>query len=526
MSKLKLLIEKMSKSSPEAVNTLNYKSKELLDYLYVETEIEKKYLEILNTNKNSKCLIFLSGSSGDGKSAIINKHYKKYKDYYSFHVDATHSFSPSQTAIEALTESFSDYNSQDKSLVVGINIGIMLNFIDKPINGLENIQFAIKTFLETKQNNKNIFFINFEDYSKFNFEENEINSDFIEKLLNKITKQSEKNPFYNAYTEDKQNNNLSILHQNYALLLNTTIQKSIVNLLIIIYLKYDQFLAARSILDFIYTLLKGPKLLVNKLFEDNDNDIIKNISKEDPIIKRNFQIDKFILERKSDKVDLELNSFIDDFNSTYTLPILDKKSAITLIRTFYLFRSINISNDYHLNFEDSFSSNYVFEFIKLLSMHSSYEESYKKDIKEFYKNVTMAIYTYVNKNNPELNKKNYITLSTTSEFVTASYVEIGPNWKEIKNSKIESFQSFPLYLKINNKDLTIDVSLNMSIMFDLINNGYRPNKHDRNTIVIFEELIESIIEIAKTSDKLLINSKNKNFSFREKEDEIEVNDEI
>ncbi len=526
MSKLELLIEKLSKSAPEAVNTLNYKSKELLDYLYVETKIEKKYLEILNHNKNNKCLIFLSGSSGDGKSAIINKHYKKYKNNYNFHVDATHSFSPSQTAIEALSESFNDYSLNNKSLVVGINIGIMLNFIDKSIDGLENIQLAIKTFLESKENSENIFFINFEDYSKFDFVENKIQSDFIDKLLNKITNQSQENPFYNAYNEDKRNNNLSIIHQNYALLLNTTIQKSIINLLIIVYLKYDQFLTARSLLDFIYTLLKGPKLLINKLFEDNENEIIKNISKEDPIIDRNFKLDKFILERKSNKEDLELNSFIDAFNSKYTLSILDKKSAVTLIRTFYLFKSTNILNDYHLYFEDSFNSNYVFEFIKLLSIHSSYEERYKKDIKEFYKNVISAIYSYVNKNNPELNKKNYITLFSTSDFTTASYVEIEANWKDIKTSKLESFQSFPLYLKINEKKLTIDVSLNMSIMFNLINDGYRPNKHDRNTIVIFEELIESIIEIAKTSDKLLISSKNKIFSFRKKEDEIEVNDEI
>lgn len=103
MSQLKILIEKLSKSSPEAVNTLNFDSS-LFEYLHVVTKVEEKYLETLESNLNKKCIIFLSGSSGDGKSAIINKYINKYDSNYNFHVDATHSFAPQQTSIQALDD--------------------------------------------------------------------------------------------------------------------------------------------------------------------------------------------------------------------------------------------------------------------------------------------------------------------------------------------------------------------------------------------------------------------------------------
>ncbi|MDD2653301.1 MAG: DNA phosphorothioation-dependent restriction protein DptF [Sulfurimonas sp.] len=128
MSQLKILIEKLSKSSPEAVNTLNFDSS-LFEYLHVVTKVEEKYLETLESNLNKKCIIFLSGSSGDGKSAIINKYISKYSPNYDFHVDATHSFAPKQTSIQALDDSFDKYKNDDKSLVVGINIGIMINYL-------------------------------------------------------------------------------------------------------------------------------------------------------------------------------------------------------------------------------------------------------------------------------------------------------------------------------------------------------------------------------------------------------------
>jgi len=528
MLNLEEIIKKLSKSSPEAVNTLNSSNDHIVEYLHIETDIEKKYLEILQGNKNNKCLVFLCGSSGDGKSAIINRYIKDYQKYYNFHVDATHSFKPNQTAIEALIESFQKYKNSDKSLVIGINIGIMLNFIDNQIKDLIEIQQSIKTFLESKQSSKSCYFINFEDYSKFKFEDNKIKAPFIKKLLEKLTLESNENPFYKAFSEDKKKNNTSISHQNYKLLSNKSIQDSIINLLIQSNLKYDQFLTVRSLLDFIYVLLKGPKLLINQIFENDSNEIIKNIKKDDPILNRSFIIDKFILERKSSKSDDKLDEFINDFNRLCEKTILDSICPFTLIRTFYLFKDLNISNNFHKDFIEYFNNHSLHDFIELLSIHKRYKNNHKKRVKQFYEDAVSSIYIYINKNFPDLVKKNFVVLSSNKDFTTSAQIKISPDWSKIENCQLKSFQYFPLYLKIDGNELKkpIDISLNMFLMISLIKNGYRPNKHDRNTIIIFEELIQSVLEHAMLSKKLAISFNNTLKVFRKDDDEIEVDDEI
>lgn len=59
---------------------------------------------------------------------LIGRNIKKFESFCDFHVDATHSFSSTHSAIEALDEKFNDYKSNNRSLVVGINIGILLNY--------------------------------------------------------------------------------------------------------------------------------------------------------------------------------------------------------------------------------------------------------------------------------------------------------------------------------------------------------------------------------------------------------------
>ena len=141
MSKLYNLISKLSKASPESVHTFHTDSTSIFEYLHIETPVETEYIDILENQRKKKSIIFLCGSSGDGKSAIIAKNKIKFEKDYNFHVDATHSFKPNQTAIEALDESFYEYSKNQKSLVVGINIGILMNYViegDESHNEINN----------------------------------------------------------------------------------------------------------------------------------------------------------------------------------------------------------------------------------------------------------------------------------------------------------------------------------------------------------------------------------------------------
>ena len=107
MSQLIPLIDQLSKSSPQAVYTpkgiSDFEPTSIFDYLYIETPIERKYKELLGQVRDSKSIVFLCGSSGDGKSAIIGQNQKFFSKYFDAHIDATHSFRPDQTAIEVLS---------------------------------------------------------------------------------------------------------------------------------------------------------------------------------------------------------------------------------------------------------------------------------------------------------------------------------------------------------------------------------------------------------------------------------------
>jgi len=88
----------LSKSSPYAVTT-NLRADfpefdALKEYLFVETDIErvfKKQIQSLGPDQ----ILFLCGSSGDGKSEILTRYNQQYSNSIDFHLDATHSFQPS-----------------------------------------------------------------------------------------------------------------------------------------------------------------------------------------------------------------------------------------------------------------------------------------------------------------------------------------------------------------------------------------------------------------------------------------------
>lgn len=524
MSHLATSLQQLSKSSPQAVYTpkdiSDYEPKNVFDYLYIETPIEKRYKELLGQNREAKVIIFLCGSSGDGKSAIIGQNQKFYGKYYDVHIDATHSFRPDQSAVDALNDKFSLFKQGNRPLVVGINIGILLNFAREGSDEHEDIREAISAYISNGTSSNDVMFINFEDYSKFEMDYDNITSSFIQQLIDKISTPSNVNPFYHAIQEDRQDRTVDIVHQNFQLLQQEAIKNSIVELLVTVHLKYDQFLTTRSLLDFLYTLLSGPSLLVHALFEDSSNAIIKNIRKEDPCLLRAEKLDTFILERKSNKTDPELNTFIDQFNAQFSEPILPLNDPHLLVRIFYLFRNHSCATNYHQQFTDEFYDQTAHDFIELLYAHEQYDE---KPILAFYDNLEKAILAYANKQLPTLSGEGLIILSEINNHALCTSVDFDPDLEAIKNHAKHRIHAFPCYLQVNDQPLEgIEISLSMYKLIQAINDGYRPNKHDRNTIVIFEELLERIIDSAKDTNKLSIVHDRKMYEFKEAAGKIKV----
>lgn len=104
------LIETLSKGSATAVTTLESNVADLnalRKYLYVQTPVEAALRAEIDNNLKKPRVIFVCGSSGDGKSKVFRRIYASYGTKVCFHLDATHSFDPHKDAIQTLDDQFS-----------------------------------------------------------------------------------------------------------------------------------------------------------------------------------------------------------------------------------------------------------------------------------------------------------------------------------------------------------------------------------------------------------------------------------
>lgn len=264
-------------------------------YLHTDRKIQKDLIKHMKevTTQNQKHLIFLTGSSGDGKShlfSIIEKKEPELSKKFIKLFDATASSEPSKNAIETLMhdlESFSDENIEKKGsdnfIILAINLGILNNFIASK-GTKEKFTKLIEFVKESKiydadktsrviRSEKNLPFsiINFTGYNDLEFDEDKIISPFYNQIFQKITNTNETNPFRKAYKFDKDNVNsiqTRILCSNFEMLENEEIQKSIIKLLIIARVQNKTIITTRLLLDFIYRIMVPSNI--------NDSNISEN----------------------------------------------------------------------------------------------------------------------------------------------------------------------------------------------------------------------------------------------------------
>ena len=214
------------------------------------------------------------------------------------------------TAIETLDQAFYDHKQGDKPLIVGINIGMLGNYAEEGSDDHNNIKQSVKAFLQNDQVKiyPNHVFLNFEDYPKFMPENEQITAPFIESLLVKLTSPTEDNPFYQAWKQES-GSVPSLLHTNYRLLQYPEIQQVIVRTLLKVRLKYDQFLTARTLLDFVYHLLTGPNHLFDNLFTNKSTELSKALTHFDPCTIRSKDIDLFLIQNSLSITDANFEAF-------------------------------------------------------------------------------------------------------------------------------------------------------------------------------------------------------------------------
>ena len=84
-----------------------------------------------------------------------------------------------------------------------------------------------------------------------------------------------------------------------------------------------------------------------------------------------------------------------------------------------------------------------------------------------------------------------------------------PDSNSIENDFLNDISNFKLHIRVNDELLPfIQVNVNLLAMMLNIVNGFRPNKHDKNSVVLLDELINKITEHASSSKVLFLHANN------------------
>lgn len=518
---LRQALSVLAKSSSFSVTTVTDRKKDdfdkLKEQLFVEQDIEKDLRRYLDVAKPGE-IIFLCGSSGDGKSEILTrcKLDSHFQHKFSFHLDATHSFGPRQSAIDALNDLFREHHQLSQPLLIGINTGMLANYAREGEDDFEELRSAIDAFLSAQQEgsrpyrNGNCSFFDFEHYPKFEFDENKQYSSFIKKLLNNLTNDSDENLFQFIFRSDELNNPDLNEVANFKLLCMSGVQDVLITQLFKARLIKDQFVTTRTLLDFLHHLLMGDGYLFDNLFTGKENDLINKVSDFDPARLHTYELDQFILRYELGLVDTELDEFLislEKLHIKFNRQCVKPGDATSLIRLFWLLQHESVGNNYHHKFSKFFNESLFERYSEIWYWHKNYtaDSEQKKSLSRFYSFELLAgIQRYANRRAPELSmQKEEIFLGEFGGVKITAPVEMKPDWDAIKNKHTAYPTGFDVYLKVGGETLSpVRIGLNLFELLNKLNNGYRPNKYDKNAIVLLDEIVELITEKAKSSREI------------------------
>lgn len=508
----------LAKSSSFSVTTVTHRQKDELDQLkeqlFVKQEIETELQRYLDVAKPGE-IIFLCGSSGDGKSEILTRCQSdpRYQRRFSFHLDATHSFAPRQSAIDALNELFANHHQQSSPLLIGINTGMLANFAREGAECHKMIRSAIDSFLSGQQDasrpyrNESCSFFDFEHYPKFQFDENKQYSSFIKALLDNLTRDDDNNFFQFIFRREESVNPDLKEVANFKLLCMPGVQNVLITQLFKARLIKDQFVTTRTLLDFLHHLLMGPGYLFDNLFTGAENDLIKKVSDFDPARLHTYELDQFVLRYELGLVDADLDDFLaalEPLHIKFDRQSVKSGDATSLIRLFWLLQHESLGNDYHRKFSAFFNESLFERYSEIWHLHSNYTAApeQKRSLNRFYAFELIAgIQRYANRKAPELSmQKEEFFLGEFGGVKITAPVEVKPDWDSIRNKHTAHPTGFDIYLKVGCNALPpVHIGLNLFELLHKLNNGYRPNKYDKNAIVLLDELVELISEQAKSS---------------------------
>ncbi|MCO7543268.1 DNA phosphorothioation-dependent restriction protein DptF [Stutzerimonas nitrititolerans] len=523
------VLAKSSRYAVEVERGTDSVLQEYKEYLYVQSPVEEAFVQRL-ANLEPGEMVFLCGSSGDGKSAIMARHHDDYARRIRFHLDATHSFSPTENAVEALNRLFRDVKLTGEPLAVGINIGMLANYAQEGAEEHNDIKLSFQAFLQSDLPRADHHFISFSEHPKFLLAEDGGRSEFAAALLERLTSTSACNPFFRLLQEVVQEDD-PYLHVNFRLLGDSGVQRVVIDTLLKARLFNDQFITARALLDFFHHLLTDRSYLFDNLFSPGDNELVQRISAFDPASQRHRELDDFSLRLGLGLSDADFEKYVQCLKE-YGIAGLD--SPTSYIRLFFLLQRSELGNNYHHWFASCFKNISLCQYARFWSLHKEIAatesigaSSANTLRKGFYKDTFVeALTRYVNRNARSLRKR-HLLIGRRGAFDLAAHIEIHPDFARASQGASQDINYFNAFFTANGKEMPpVKISAGLLELMMRINSGYRPSKHDKSVIVILEEIVESIIEQALKSQSLYVYNNEHCIKFKKLEDgSIEVQGE-
>jgi DNA phosphorothioation-dependent restriction protein DptF len=512
----------LSKSSPFSVKTMSTRAPDgfdtLKNWLYIQQDIERD-LRARLAQAQPGDMLFLCGSSGDGKSEILTRAYHEYDGKVKFHLDATHSFQPNQSAIEALDQVFRTAIAEQQILVVGINIGMIGNYAQEGHADLRQVREAMRAFLDNAAPSAPYYFFNFEDYPKFRMENGVPVAPFAKNIMRRLTESSADNPFYVAFTQDDVRHAEPRLYANFRLLMLDGVQDAIIANIAKARLAKDQFVTARGLLDLLHHVLTGPGYLFDNLFSGGDNELAARLAAFDPALLRTRELDQLVLRYELGLPEPERDDFLAEL-ATWNIRFAAEPppKAASLVRLLYTLQREPVGNNYHHRFADEFTDQVMVDYAAVWKMHAEFDGSTeaRTALRKFYTSVlTAGIFRYANRNAPELGRGE-VLLGEYEGVKIAGLVDLKPDFSALQAlASGTPIAFFNVALKVGDDALKpMPFNINLFGLLLRLNQGYRPNKYDKNSIVLLDELVEQIKALVKRANRLKLYRQRQQISLR------------
>ena len=175
----------------------------------------------------------------------------------------------------------------------------------------------------------------------------------------------------------------------------------------------------------------------------------------------------------------------------------------TIIRYSSILGSADIK---HIFTQDSYR-----EFTHYLYVYNTHD---KGGFKDLFEKVKGAVFRW--KGSP---KKNYILIEELSNFNIAERIDLKPDLVNIQSPVDDLGNRFKtdllLKFKVNHNENIIPLNIDYTLyrMITKLNNGYKPNKNDKEDLVIFNEFIDELIKNGSSDEELLIEDINNKRNF-------------